>query len=374
METRARTLAVPYTDFPAQFARGREETLAVLERVFAKGNFILGEEVELFESEFARFCGTRFAVGVGNGTDAIALALKALGVGPGDEVVTAPNSFIASAGAVRQIGARPVFADVGDDLNLDPAAVAAAITPRTRAILPVHLTGRCCDAEALLEIARRHKLPLVEDAAQAVGASRKGKRAGSFGQAGCFSFHPLKNLNAAGDAGIVTTDDPALAERLRRLRNHGLKSRDEVAEWGVNSRLDALQAALLRQRLAGLEDGVTVRRRHAARYRERLRGVEVPRESPDERHVYHLFVIQADRRDELQRFLASRGIDTKIHYPVPIHLQEAARELGYRPGAFPVAERQAGRILSLPIHSFLTEEQVDWVAESIGDFAAGRNA
>lgn len=360
---------VLYTNFPAQFAESRDELLAVVERVLAGGQFILGAEVEAFEREFARLCGTPDAVGVANGTDALALALRALGVGPGDDVITAPNSFLATAAAIVQVGGRPVFVDVRDDLNIDPDRIAAAVTGRTRAIIPVHLTGRCADMDPILEIAQRHALHVVEDAAQAVGAVYRGRRAGSFGATGCFSLHPLKNLNAVGDAGVITTSDAGLAARLRRLRNHGLATRDEAVEWGFNSRLDALQAAVLRFRL-GQVPGVTAARRQLAdRYRATLAGVvECPEERPWEQHVYHLFVVQGDQRDDLQRFLAARGIDTKVHYPVPIHLQPCAKNLGYARGDFPVAERQASRILSLPVHQWLDEADVEHVAASIREF------
>ncbi|HZV01577.1 MAG TPA: DegT/DnrJ/EryC1/StrS family aminotransferase [Planctomycetota bacterium] len=360
---------VPYVDFPAQFRGAARETLAALETVLARGEFILGEEVAAFEKEFAALCDAEHAIGVANGTDAIVLVLKALGVGPGDEVVTAPNSWISTAAAIVHTGARPVFADVGPDQNVAPAKVDAAIGPRTKALLPVHLAGRCADMRALLEIGRRRGVPVIEDAAQAVLAKRDGGRAGSMGLAACFSLHPLKNLNAAGDAGAITTNDAALAGKLRLLRNHGLVTRDEAAVWGFNSRLDALQAALLRFRMGQLEAITARRRRHAARYRERLASlVECPMESPGELAVYHLFVIQCDRRDELKAFLEARSIETKIHYPVPIHLQPAAAALGHERGDFPVAERQASRILSLPVHQFLEDAQVDRVCSAIEEF------
>ncbi|MFQ5912853.1 MAG: DegT/DnrJ/EryC1/StrS family aminotransferase [Nitrospinota bacterium] len=366
---------VPYTDFPSQFRQSGEETLEAVERVLAAGNFILGEEVEAFEKEFAEFCGTKAAVGVANGTDALMLALKALGVGPGDEVITAPNSFIATAGAVVQVGARPVFVDVRADQNIDPGRIDVAITPRTRAILPVHLNGRCADMAAILEVANRRGVPVIEDAAQAVGSSLDGQRAGSFGLAGCFSLHPLKNVNAVGDAGIITTNDEDLARRLRLFRNHGLRSRDESEVWGVNSRLDALQAAVLRVRLRRFPEVVEARRRNAACYRSALSSVvECPVERPQEHNTYHLFVIQCDGRDELKASLASQGVDTRVHYPIPIHLQRCCRGLGYRPGDFPAAERQAGRILSLPVHQFLTRAQVEKVCAEVGAFYAAERA
>jgi len=338
----------------------------------ADGNFILGDDVPAFEREFAAYCGTAFSVGVADGTAALLLSFKALDIGPGDEVITAPNSWISTAATVVHVGARPVFVDVRDDQNIDPALIEAAITPRTRAIVPVHLSGRCADMPPILDIARRRGLHVIEDAAQAVGAEHGGRRAGAHGVTGCFSMHPVKNLNAPGDAGMIATSDAALAGRLRLLRNHGLATRDDVVEWGYNSRLDTLHAAVMRIRLRQVESVIAARRRHAALYNSMLGSVvQCPLERPGERHSYMLFVIQCDRRDALRAFLAARGIDAKIHYPTPIHLQPAARGLGYRAGDFPNVERQAGRILSLPIHQWLTDAQVEKVAATIIDFYGG---
>lgn len=362
-------MKVPYVDFSGQYAAERGRLLAAVDRVMRDGEYILGREVEDFEARFARLCGVGHAVGVANATDALTLALKAVGVRPGDEVITAPNSFVASAGAIAQAGAKPVFVDVKPDQLMDPAKLAGALTRRTKAILPVHLTGKICDMAAISRFARRHKLKVVEDAAQAVGALRGGRPAGSFGDAACFSFHPLKNLNAAGDAGAVVTDDARTAERLRLLRNHGLVSRNEVAFWGYNSRLDTLQAAILGLRLKGLAGVTRLRRRNAALYREGLRGVvECPADEPGSRDVYHLFVIQADRRDALRDFLKKSGISTAVHYPVPIHLQPAARSSGARKGDFPEAERQSTRILSLPVHQHLEPRQIEHVIARIREF------
>lgn len=363
--------AVPFVDLGGQHREIKAEILEAIDRVLSHGQFILGEEVAAFEAEFAAYCGTKYAVGVGNGTDALVLAMRAMGIGPGDEVITAPNSFLASASSIALTGATPVFADVRDDLNIDPERVEAAVTSRTKAIMPVHLTGRPADMTPIMDVADRHGLAVVEDAAQAVNASYKGQTVGSFGVAGCFSFHPLKNLNALGDGGAITTDDEAVYEHLVSARNHGLVSRDETAFWSVNSRLDALQAAVLRVKMRYLEGGIAARRRNAELYRERLTGVvECPRELPHEFAVYQTFVVQAERRDELQRFLAERGVETKVHYPVPIHLQEAAKDLGYRAGDFPVTERQARRILSLPNRPELTDDDVAHVAYSIRSFYA----
>ena len=366
-------MRVPYVDLPAQHVALRTRLLEAVGRVLDHGQFILGPEVEEFERRFAALCGTRHAVGLNSGTDALVLALKALGVGPGDEVVTAPNSYVATASAIALVGARPVFADVGPDYNLDPERVAERLTPRTRALLPVHLTGRPARMEELRDLARQHGLRLIEDCAQAVRAERRGRRVGSWGDAGCFSLHPLKNLSACGDGGVLTTDDDGVAERVRRLRNLGLRDRNMCVEPSSNSRLDTVQAAMLLVKLETLEDTTRARRAHAAFYRDALAGVpevRTPEEGADEFAVYHTFVIRARRRDELQAFLAGRGVGTAIHYPVPIHLQEAFLEIGGGPGAFPEAEAQAREILSLPVHPDLSAEQLDHVARSIRAFYA----
>lgn len=366
-------MKVPYIGFAAQYAQEKERLLGALDRTLSAGEYILGSEVASFERKLAKTCGVGHAIGVANGTDALMLVLKALGIGPGDEVITAPNSFVASAASIALAGAKPAFADVGPDQLLDPRAVEAALTPRTKAIMPVHLTGKICDMDALGGIARKRGLLVIEDAAQAIGAEYRGRRAGSLGRAAAFSFHPLKNLNAAGDAGAVVTDDAALAAKLRLMRNHGLKSRNEVSFWGYNSRLDAVQAAILNQRFKTLPKAVARRRRNAALYRKGLSGVvECPSDSPGCRDVYHLFVIQCDRRDELQAYLGKAGIATAVHYPVPIHLQPACAALGFSQGDFPRAERQSRRILSLPVHQHLSEEQVGYVVSKIREFYGAR--
>lgn len=362
---------VPYVDLALQHAPLKAEILAAVAAVLDSGQFILGPEVETFEQALAELCGSRYAVGVNSGTDALVLGLRALGVGPGHEVIVPPNSFVASATAVVLAGARPVFADVGEDYNLDPACVEAAITPDTRAIMPVHLTGRPAKMDALTAIARAHGLKLIEDSAQAVGAKFKGRPVGSFGEIGAFSLHPLKTLNACGDGGALTTSDPALAEELKILRNIGLKTRDDCVAWSGNSRLDSLQAAILGVKLRYLDEWTQRRRENAALYRELLAGVEgvdMPTDDPDVYQVYHTFVIQADRRDALKDYLQAQGVSSSIHYPIPIHLHRAARELGHRPGDFPVTERQAGRILSLPVYPELAREDLEYVAETIQAF------
>jgi dTDP-4-amino-4,6-dideoxygalactose transaminase len=364
---------VPYVALARQFEAEAARLMPRLQRALESGQWVAGPEVAELEAALAQRLGSAHAIGVGSGTDALILSLRALGVGAGDEVITAPNSFVATASAIVQVGARPVFADVLPDQNLDPERVAAAVGPRTRAILPVHLTGRCARMPELLDIAHRHGLHVVEDAAQAIDARLAGRAAGTFGALGCFSAHPLKNLNAAGDAGFVLTDDAQLAERLRRLRSNGLIDRDTVLEWGVVSRLDTLQAAVLLERLPELDRIAAARRHNAFRYRELLAGVPelfFPPCRAEEHNVFHTFVVQVERRDELQRYLQARGIGTAIHYRVPIHLQPAAQALGYEPGSFPVAERQAERILSLPVHPFLSDADLEHVASCIREFYA----
>lgn len=364
---------VPYVALGQQFAAEAASLLPRLQHVLAGGQWVAGPEVAELEAQLAKRLGARECVAVGSGTDALILSLRALGIGPGDEVITAPNSFIATASAIVQVGATPVFADVLADQNIDPARVEAAITPRTRAIVPVHLSGRAARMPELMELAGRHDLRVVEDAAQAIDARLNGQAAGTFGDLGCFSCHPLKNLNAAGDAGFILANDAALAQRLRRLRSNGLVDRETALEWGVVSRLDSLQAAVLLERLPALAGVTAARRRSAGAYRELLAGVSqifMPPCRADEHNVFHTFVLQVERRDELQEFLRQRGIGTAIHYKIPIHLQPAARALGYGLGSFPVAERQAERILSLPVHQFLSAADVEYVAATIEEFYA----
>ena len=363
---------VPYVNLPLQYQQLKEEILPVIKAILERGDYVLGAEVKEFEQRFAAYCQSAYALGVANGTDALILCLKALGVGPGDEVVTVPNSFLATTGAICALGARPRFVDVGDDFNIDPAGIERAITTRTKAILPVHLTGRPAAMFPLLEIARKHSLPVIEDAAQAVGATYHQQKVGSLGLAGCFSFHPLKNLNAAGDAGMITTSNKELYEKIIQLRNHGLRTRDECEQWGYNSRLDTIQAAILNVKLNYL-DQWTARIREIARYYQEQLGsvVDLPNEKSYEKSVYHTFIIQTDRRDQLQQYLSSRGIGTKIHYPLPLHLHPAAKGLLYKEGDFPRAEKQAKMILSLPIYPELDDARVQYVVQAIQDFFQG---
>jgi dTDP-4-amino-4,6-dideoxygalactose transaminase len=366
-------MQVPYVNLALQHTALKAELLDAVGKALDHGQFVLGSEVQLFEERFAELCGTQFALGVNSGTDALILALQGLGIGPGDEVITVPNSFVATTSAIRIVGAKPVFVDVGEDYNMDPGLLEQAITPKTRAILPVHLTGRPARIDAIREIAAHDHLDLVEDCAQAICAKHRGQRVGTFGAIGCFSLHPLKNLNACGDAGMLITNNPDIYEKLKIRRNLGLKNREDCLSWSGNTRLDTIQAAILLVKLNYLEKWTERRRENARYYREKLIGLKeicVPSQHEWEYAVYHTFVVQAERRDALRDFLASRGIGTAVHYARPIHLMTAGLELGYAAGSFPVAEGQAKRIVSLPVYPELTTNDLDYVVQNLFDFYA----
>ncbi len=357
-------------DLESQFEEEKDELLPAVTAVLKRGDFIGGDAVAELEAGLAKRIGVAHAVALNSGTDALYLALRVLEIGPGDEVITPPNSFVASTATIVQAGATPVFVDVREDQNIDPALVEAAITPKTKAIMVVHMGGRIAAMNEINEIAKRHGLKVIEDAAQSCGSMYHGKVAGSLGDIGCFSAHPLKNMNACGDAGYMTLHDGAMAARARLLRNHGLVDRNTVQEWGVNSRLDTMQAAVLNIRLKNLDSVIERKRANVALYRSLLseKHVFIPPCRNYEFNTFVLLVVQVDRRDELQKFMASRGIGTAIHYPIPIHLQPAAAALGHKRGDFPTVERQAGRILSIPVHPYLTEDEVRTVAATINEF------
>jgi len=365
------SVIVPFVDLASQARELAPELRPVLDEALAGGDFILGRAVERFEDEFAAWLGSRHAVGVGNGLDALRLSLLALGIGPGDEVILPANTFIATAFAVSATGAVPVLVDcLEHGQQIDPGHVAAAITPRTRAMIPVHLHGHPADMDRLLRIAADHGLAVVEDAAQAHGARLGGRACGTFGHAGCFSFYPAKNLGAFGDGGMVVTDDADLAARLRQLRNYGQRDKNEHVAMGTNSRLDSIQAAVLRVKLRHLDDWNRRRVAHAASYDRLLQdaGVGLPATLPGAEPVFHLYVVRSSRRDALREHLQKAGIQTGIHYPVPIHLQPAYAALGHGRGAFPVSERLAGEILSLPMFPELDDERIRLVASAVRSF------
>jgi len=370
---------VPFIDLTRQYKAIEEEILSATKRVFEKGRFILGEEVSTFEEEFARYCGVRYGVGVNSGTDALYLALRAAGIGEGDEVVTVANSFIASALAISFSGAKPIFFDIEPETyNLDPNALEHLLKKqrttgkrqRIKAILPVHLYGHPAQMDTIMEVAHRYHLDVIEDACQAHGAEFKNKKVGSFGAMGCFSFYPTKNLGGSGDGGMVITDDKKLYEKLRLLRCYGEKKKYEHILQGGNSRLDEIQAAILRVKLRYLDKWNDQRRAKALIYKRKVEGSGVicPIEKEGARHVYHLFVIRSKKRNGLQASLKERGIDTLIHYPIPIHLQKAYKDLGYKRGDLPMTEQYSREVLSLPFFPEMTESEIEEVSIKIKTF------
>lgn len=366
---------VPLLDLKSQHAKIREETLAALVRVVDSQKFILGEEVDKLEDAIARYSQTKYAVGCASGSDALSLALLAADIGAGDRVVTTPYTFFATAGAIARLGAVPVFVDVDPDtFNIDPNLLERALdVPRLRAIMPVHLFGACADMDPIMEMAARRALIVIEDAAQAIGAEYKGRRAGSIGQFGCFSFFPSKNLGAYGDGGMITTNDAAMATKLKALRIHG-RTGKYIHEWvGVNSRLDALQAAVLRVKFKYLDEWTSARQRNAGLYRAFLADLHVPVITPktadnQDRHIYNQFVVRAEQRDELQSHLKAKGIGTEVYYPQPLHLQSCFAQLGHKKGDFPVSEQLAAESLALPISSEVSDGDIEYVCETIKQF------
>jgi dTDP-4-amino-4,6-dideoxygalactose transaminase len=366
---------IPFLDLKAQFGPIREELLDAISRVLESQHFILGPEVESLESEIAEYVGAEFAIGCASGSDAILLALMAIGVESGDEIITSPFTFGATAGSVARLRAKPVFVDIcPDTFNFDERQLEAAVTSRSRAIMPVHLFGLPAEMDAVLEVARKHNLAVIEDAAQAIGARWKGRSVGSLGTCGCFSFFPSKNLGGAGDGGLITTNDPQLAEKLRTLRVHGARKKYRYESLGINSRLDALQAAILRVKLRYLETWTNGRRKNAETYLELFSECDLadqlalPLAPVGSFHVYNQFSIRAPRRDELQECLRNWGIPTEVYYPSPLHVEPAFAYLGYRGGDFPKAEAACREVLSLPIYPELTLEQQRTVVAAIARF------
>jgi len=365
-------MKVPFLDLKGQYQTIAEEIDTALRHVINATAFSGGPFVERFEEQFASFCNCRHAVGVGSGTDALWLSLMALGVGQGDEVITVPNTFIATVEAICLCGATPVFVDVDEQsYNMNPDLLEAAITKRTKAIIPVHLYGQTADMATIMEIARKHGLYVIEDACQAHGAEYRGSKAGSIGDAGCFSFYPGKNLGAYGEAGGVVTNNPDLAQKIKTLRDHGQSQKYHHKVIGVNSRMDGLQGAVLGVKLRHLSDWNEARRKNAQIYREQLSGLEgviLPREFDYGQHVYHIFAVRVSNRDAFMAALNEKGVGCNIHYPVPVHLQEAFSFMGLRKGHFPVAERCAEEVVSLPMFAELTEDQIEYVVDAVKSF------
>lgn len=368
----SRSWRVPFVGLKEQYSDERQKILDIVESVFSRGTFVGLSQVEEFEAALSDYLAVQHVMGVGSGTDALYIALRCLGIGEDDEVITVANSHFSTVSAILHTGAVPVLADVRNDLNMDPESAESLISPKTKALLPVHLAGRPADIDGLLRVANRHGLKIIEDAAQSIGSKYKDRLTGTLGHVAAFSAHPLKNLNAAGDAGYLTANDPDIAEKIRRFRNNGLEGRETVTGWGTVSRLDVFQAALLTMRLETLDQVISKRRRHAEIYLNDLPElVETCPPADHEFHTYHNFVIQTDARDGLRDYLSGHGIATAIHYPTPIHLQPAARNGTLRHQDLAVTERQSARILSLPVHQYLTDDQIRYVIEKIRAFFEG---
>lgn len=367
-------MKVPFVDLAAQYQQIKDEVRPRMEGIVERGDFILGNDLAKFEQEFAAYTGVKYGIGVASGTEALHLALLACDIGPGDEVITAPNTFIATVVAITLTGAKPVLVDVEPETyNINPSLIAKRITKRTKAIIPVHLYGRPAAMDEIMALARKHSLKVIEDVAQAHGARFGSKKAGAFGDLACFSFYPAKNLGACGDGGLVAADNEALAERVKLLRNYGQKEKNKHIIFGVNSRLDNLQAAILRIKLKYLDDWNNRRRQNAVIYQElfeatpRLKQVVLPNPKTGD-HIYHIYAILAENRDKLAEHLKAKGVATGIHYPFPIHLQECYKNLGYKKGDFSAAEEMASRTLSLPMYPELTREQIEYVVGCVKEF------
>jgi dTDP-4-amino-4,6-dideoxygalactose transaminase len=366
---------IPLLDLKAQYQTIRKDVLAAIETVCDEQGFILGPRVTELERSLAKYVGTTHGVGVASGSDALLLSLMAAGVGAGDEVITVPFTFFATTGAISRLGAKPVFVDVcADTFNMDSAKIEPAITPRTKAIIPVHLFGQCAEMETITAVARRHGLAVIEDACQAIGAKRHGMMAGAMGETGCFSFFPSKNLGGFGDGGLITTSHDTLNDAMAMLRVHGSKVRYLHESIGINSRLDALQAAVLQVKLKYLDQWAEGRRRNAARYAQLFKDanlkdrVTLPTTAKGNEHVFNQFTVRARKRDELRAYLKDQGVGTEIYYPVPMHLQTCYRDLGYQKGSFPISERAAEEVLSLPIYAELIDDQLICVVDTIPPF------
>ena len=364
-------MKIPYVDLKIQWAYEKKEQLPIIEKILSQGTYVIGSEVDLFEKNVAKICGVKYAVALNSGTDALTIGLKLLGVKKGDEVITPPNSFISSTTSITHIGAVPVFADVLDDQNIDPSEIRKKITKKTKAIMPVHLTGRLCEMREIKKISKKFGIPIIEDAAQSIGSKYYGKKSGSFGEIGCFSAHPLKNLNACGDAGFLVTNNLNYYNKAKVLRNHGLEDRNLVKNYGFISRMDVIQAGILNFRLKKLNTTIKKRRDNANFYFKNIDNsfYKIIREKEYQYNTYHTFVIQTPKREKLIKFLSNNKVHTAIHYPIPIHLQPASKYLNYKKGSFPKTESQSKKILTIPIHQNLTKSELKRIVSLLNNFA-----
>ena len=364
-------MRIPYVDLKQQYIKERKNLLKIIDRALKKDKWVGGDEVEKFEKKISKICKTKYCVALNSGTDALTLGLHLLGVRRGDEVITPANSFIASTAVIVHLGAKPVFIDVKKDQNIDEDKIEEKITKKTKAIMPVHLTGRMCAMDKIIKISKKYKIPVIEDCAQSILSSDKNRMSGSWGDVGCFSAHPLKNLNAIGDAGYLTTNNKSIYKKVKNLRTHGMdQSRDNIKSFGYVSRMDNIQAAILNYRLLNLKNIIEKRRKNVNLYLKylNLKKVDFPLEKDYEFNTYHTFVIQVNNRDNLKNYLNTRKIETAIHYPTPIHLQSASKFLNYKRGSFPETESQTKKILTLPIHQYLKKKDIFRIAKSINEF------
>ena len=364
-------MKIPYINLKKQYTLEKKKLLKIIDKTFASGNWVGGDEVTKFEKNISNACNVKYCVALNSGTDALTLSLHLLGVKRGDEVITPPNSFVASAATIIHLGAKPVFVDIKDDQNIDENKIESQITKKTKAIMPVHLTGRMCNMDKILKISKKYKIPIVEDCAQSILSKYKNKYSGTWGDVGCFSAHPLKNLNAMGDSGYVTTNNKSLYLKIKNLRSHGMEeNRNDISDFGHVSRMDNIQAAILNFRLKNLKQIIKQRRNNVNLYLDNLdrKKIFFPKEKFDEFNTYHTFVIQVEEREKLIKYLADNGVGTAIHYPIPIHLQKASKFLGYKKNDFPIAENQSKKILTLPINQFLRKEEIYFICKLINKF------
>jgi dTDP-4-amino-4,6-dideoxygalactose transaminase len=361
---------IPYVNLVAQWQEEKEELLPIIEKILASGQYISTSVIEEFEYKAAKICDTKHCIALNSGTDALVFGLAAMGIRRGDEVITPPNSFVASTSSITHLGAKPIFVDVLPDQNIDPSKIEAAITKNTKAIMPVHLTGRMARMDEIRDIATKYDLQIIEDSAQAIGSKYLSVPSGKWGKVGCFSTHPLKNLNACGDGGFLVTDDDEIANKIKLLRTHGMIDRNTVKHFGYVSRMDSLQAAILNYRIDKLHLVTEKRRKNADLYYQLLdrNKVFIPNQRDVEYNTFHTFVIQVEKRDKLKEYLAGAGIETGIHYPIPIHLQPASVSLGYNEGDFVVTEKQAKSILTLPVNQYLQENEIEYICQTVNSF------
>jgi len=363
-------MKIKYVNLPEQYKFERKKLLSIIDKTLATGQYVGGDQVKKFEEKISKLLKVKYCVALNSGTDALTLGLHAIGVRRNDEVITTPNSFIASTAVIVHLGAKPVFVDVKDDQCIDPSLIEKSITNKTKAIMVVHLTGRVCEMDKILKISKKYKIPIIEDAAQAIGSKYKSKMAGSIGEVACFSAHPLKNLNALGDSGYLTTNSKKIADLLKDVRNHGMTKRNKVKNFGYVSRMDNLQAAILNFRLKNLPNIISKRRINAKFYMNNLnkKFIFMPKENSNEFNTYHTFVIQVAKRDKLKKYLEKKGIETSIHYPIPIHLQPAAKKLKYKLGDFKVTETQSKKILTLPVNQYIKKYELKKICKKINSF------